>query len=391
MRAAGAELRALRKREYPPFVYQRDERAGLDGYLPIFALHSVTPTDLEAKLSFLRRNEYATISLDTAVAWMNGEETLPDRAVALTIDDGRRSTWTVAGPLLSRYGMVATAFVIPGYVEEGPPRPTLEDEWSGELEAGALETGETEDRGTVLRWSEVEALHRAGVVAVESHTMLHKQVAVSARLVDFVNPSHIDGIRYEVPLTPAARTGWSATDLATRLGLPIFESAPLLSVREACLVTPEVGDLCVSHAEREGSPEFFERPTWRRELTGLVREATKDTAVRTVETAAHQQWELEAAKRELEVRLPEKTVTHLCLPKGAGQASVAALAAGTGHHTVVWGLLPASETNRRECDPFRLGRLKHDFIYRLPGEGRRSLTRILGEKLRRRVRDETGY
>lgn len=52
------------------------------------------------------------VSLDTLLADLDGKAELPDTAVAVTFDDGFASTFEYAMPVLARYGIPATMFIV---------------------------------------------------------------------------------------------------------------------------------------------------------------------------------------------------------------------------------------------------------------------------------------
>jgi len=68
----------------------------------------------EEQLAFLRDNGYRVLALRDLAARLLQGEPLPDRSVVITIDDGYRSVYEVAWPLLRKYGFPFTVFV---YVE----------------------------------------------------------------------------------------------------------------------------------------------------------------------------------------------------------------------------------------------------------------------------------
>ena len=89
--------------------------------------------------------------------------TLPKRAVAITFDDGYRSTLT-AKPVLDSFDYPATVFVVTDYVDDGSLLhwPGI-DEWH--------RTGHAEELRS-LRWDELESLASAGW-EIGSHTRSH--------------------------------------------------------------------------------------------------------------------------------------------------------------------------------------------------------------------------
>jgi peptidoglycan/xylan/chitin deacetylase (PgdA/CDA1 family) len=83
---------------------------------------TVSPTDFEAMLIYLRDNGYHTIT--TKDLWWSLDQTapLPAKPVMLTFDDGYTDAYGVVMPLLKAYGMTGTFFVTvnlvdrPGYI-----------------------------------------------------------------------------------------------------------------------------------------------------------------------------------------------------------------------------------------------------------------------------------
>lgn len=71
--------------------------------------------DFERHVAFLAR-EYHPIHLTELVAGLRGRVPLPDRAVALTFDDGYRNNLYLAAPILRHYRVPATLFVSTGLV-----------------------------------------------------------------------------------------------------------------------------------------------------------------------------------------------------------------------------------------------------------------------------------
>lgn len=105
---------------------------------------TVSPTDFEAMLKYLRDNGYHTITAKDL--WWSIDQTagLPSKPVMLTFDDGYADTYSVVMPLLRAYGMTGTFFVTVNLV----------------------------DRAGYISRDQVRALADAGM-DVESHAMDH--------------------------------------------------------------------------------------------------------------------------------------------------------------------------------------------------------------------------
>ncbi|MEJ0084615.1 MAG: polysaccharide deacetylase family protein [Pseudomonadota bacterium] len=83
-------------------------------------LISATRDEFDGQMRALR--EFANpVSLDTIADAVTHHRTLPERAVAVTFDDGFRDTFEVAFPVLERHGIPATVFVSTDLVESGEP------------------------------------------------------------------------------------------------------------------------------------------------------------------------------------------------------------------------------------------------------------------------------
>lgn len=335
------ELADLLQGRMPRFITHAHADPNEGGYVPIFTFHSLEPRDFKAKLEHLRRNHYRTVTLDQVVSHLTGGTPLPERAVALTIDDARLTTWTVGLPLLRRYGMTATAFVIPGYTPEGEPRPTLDD-----VDAGQLQHDEIADRQSNCNWAELAAMQASGHVQIESHTMLHRRVMTSAAATQRV-PSDYDNHRYLVPAPLDAVTPWDRVPV----GAPLGPARPLLAVDTAF------------------------------DPGGSTPRDTADT----------QRWELVESRRLIEARLPGKVVRHFCYPESAGTPRTLAMLHDAGYVSACWGRHDARLANHADTDPLRLGRLKHDHILALPGDGRTPLLHTLATKSLRRLTGRTGF
>lgn len=65
----------------------------------------------EEQMAFLKRNGYRVITLDDLFEFLDGKRPIPRRSVVITFDDGWRSMYDIAYPILKRYGYPATLFV----------------------------------------------------------------------------------------------------------------------------------------------------------------------------------------------------------------------------------------------------------------------------------------
>jgi peptidoglycan/xylan/chitin deacetylase (PgdA/CDA1 family) len=117
-------LRRLHDRGRSPVVILAYHRIADPARSPVYPLDlglvSATPAEFDAQMRALR--EFANpVSLDCIADAVTHGRTLPQRAVAVTFDDGFNDTFEAAFPILERHGIPATVFVSTDLVESNEP------------------------------------------------------------------------------------------------------------------------------------------------------------------------------------------------------------------------------------------------------------------------------
>ncbi len=111
-----------------PLVIQN--RAGITdkGYqtVPILCYHRFAPSCdsplcmpseiFEQQVRYLKENGYRVIGPEALVEFLDYRKPIPKNAVIISVDDGYRSTYDVAYPILKKYGFTATLFIYIDYV-----------------------------------------------------------------------------------------------------------------------------------------------------------------------------------------------------------------------------------------------------------------------------------
>ncbi|MCG7999349.1 MAG: polysaccharide deacetylase family protein [Candidatus Thiodiazotropha lotti] len=132
-----------------------------EGYqtVPILCYHrfgnkggrlEISAEQFERQLAYLKQHDYRVIHLDELYGFLKGERALPKRSVVLTIDDGHRSIYTIAYPLLKKFNFPATVFVYSDYMNNGG-----------------------------LKTSELKAMNASGLISLQPHSKTHSNLALN--------------------------------------------------------------------------------------------------------------------------------------------------------------------------------------------------------------------
>ncbi|MFZ9653086.1 MAG: poly-beta-1,6-N-acetyl-D-glucosamine N-deacetylase PgaB [Steroidobacteraceae bacterium] len=117
--------------------------------------YAVTPTMFVRQIDWLRNNGFHFVSVDDVLADRAGLKRLPDKAVLLTFDDGYRSVYDHAWPILKMFKIPAVVAVV-GKWEES---------------VGTVDfDGHTHPRDYFMTWDHLREMTSSGLVEVASHS-----------------------------------------------------------------------------------------------------------------------------------------------------------------------------------------------------------------------------
>ncbi len=126
---------------------------------PILMYHSVSPqaapenllavkdTTFEKQMRFLREHRYNIVTLRELADIIRQKCKIPPRTIAVTFDDGYRDNYTCVFPIIKKYRIPITLFVITN--EIGRPQ------------------------GDRVTWDEIKEMRASGLVDIGSHTLNH--------------------------------------------------------------------------------------------------------------------------------------------------------------------------------------------------------------------------
>ena len=355
-----AELNNFISGAYPPFVFGSQSSPKM---IPVFSFHDLDPVAFEAQCRYLAENNYKTVAIGEVVArdGLSGGE----KIVCLTFDDGHASLWRVGYPFLKKYGLTGVAFVVAGEIQEAGEVRSLIGKRSGD---------------PLITWPEARAM--GDVVDIQSHSWFHQIMFVDDQLAEFYTPvmGH-EMYLVDRPLIKIGSEDRSARDYP--LGTPLYHCDSRLGSKKRHFAPISVRDACVSHVMANGGNAFFDRKGWRVELTSL-----HDTAMGEASFTVESQEDriaaigtaLSRSKKLIEEKL-DQPVEHFCFPFAIGsEAATSQLA--QHYKSAWWGATLPEYVDSGEM--YHGVRLKDDFLYRLPGKGRWSLSKVINEKQKRR-------
>ena len=118
--------------------------------------YAVTPAAFQAQMAWLVEHGYHVVDVDQVLAARRGGRPLPSQPVLLSFDDGYRSVYTEAFPVLRRYRAPAVVAVVGRWLEPSSGRVPFGDD--------------TIERERLLSWDQLRQMQASGLVEVASHT-----------------------------------------------------------------------------------------------------------------------------------------------------------------------------------------------------------------------------
>jgi peptidoglycan/xylan/chitin deacetylase (PgdA/CDA1 family) len=160
----------------------------------------ITPAAFEAQMKELKDRGITVISMQDLLAWKRGEKNIPPRCAVVSFDDGWKSQYEVAWPIMKKYGYPFTMFI---YTEG--------------VRGGSLGGGEA------ITWEQLADMRDNGV-DIEAHSATHQDLR-EGHTIMIANPG---GKRSRTKLTGPQYEQWVQNEvvgckqlLEQRLGIKV--------------------------------------------------------------------------------------------------------------------------------------------------------------------------
>jgi peptidoglycan/xylan/chitin deacetylase (PgdA/CDA1 family) len=108
----------------PPLEINKSAQVAILGYHDFTTGRSTNPMVIPVmkfreQMQALRDAKLPVISMEDFLAWRRGEKNLPPQSIMITIDDGWKSVYQLAFPVLKEYGYPFTIFLYKNFVNGG--------------------------------------------------------------------------------------------------------------------------------------------------------------------------------------------------------------------------------------------------------------------------------
>jgi peptidoglycan/xylan/chitin deacetylase (PgdA/CDA1 family) len=113
----------------------------------------VTAAQFEEQILYLKRNGFTVVSLADFHAFTLGKKQLPRKSVVITIDDGYRSIYSIAYPIIQKHRIPVTAYIYPDFLGSG----------------------------AALNWAMIREMQSGGLIDFQSHSKSHTKLSAQGR------------------------------------------------------------------------------------------------------------------------------------------------------------------------------------------------------------------
>lgn len=200
-------------------------RAALAGEAAILCYHRFGPavadgmttrtSVFEAQLARLRADGWQVVPLEAVIEGLAGRVPLPEKAVAITIDDGHATVYSDVLPIVRRDRLPVTLFIYPSAIGNA---------------------------SYAMTWDQLRELKDTGLVSIQSHTYWHPNFKTERKRLDDAAYARLVKLQLEKPRAVLKqRLGADADVLAWPFGIhdPGLEAAAATAGYRASLALGE--------------------------------------------------------------------------------------------------------------------------------------------------------
>lgn len=147
----------------------------------------------EQQIARLKVEGYQFVALDTVIEGLRGRKPLPEKAVAITIDDGHTTVYSDLLPIVQREHLPVTLFIYPSAISNA---------------------------SYAMTWEQLQVLKDTGYFTIEAHTYWHPNFRTEKKRLDAEAYAKFVKVQLEKPRQVLARRlGVQADVLAWPFGI----------------------------------------------------------------------------------------------------------------------------------------------------------------------------
>lgn len=160
--------------------------------IPVFMYHhvcpkkddtvTVTPEVFEKQMMYIRKRGIRTLSLDELLDFMTCRKSVEEKACVITFDDGYLDNFLYAFPVLKRYRIKASIFIVTSWVDGSTEhRANRKDRIDMYLETMPTHRQCVEfikkglHHRAIMDWDMIQDMKDTGLVDFYSHTLSHRR------------------------------------------------------------------------------------------------------------------------------------------------------------------------------------------------------------------------
>ncbi len=146
--------------------------------IPVLMYHHVLPKDsfitssienFEKQMKYLSDNNYKTLTSDEFYRFKKGDFKAPKKSVFITFDDGWRDNIVYAYPILKKYNLKATIFLVTEWINKASEK---KEEFISSKHNFCKKIVQTNPAKVVMNWDEIEKCK--DIFDYHSHTATHR-------------------------------------------------------------------------------------------------------------------------------------------------------------------------------------------------------------------------
>lgn len=147
--------------------------------VPVLMYHHILSHDsfisssvknFEDQMRYLYENGWKTLTSDEFYQFKQGKLKVPKKSVLITFDDGWRDNFVYAYPILKKYNLKATLFIVTEWIEKASH--SQECEYVEKKHSECKNLVSTNPRSVVCNWDELKLMK--DVFDIHSHTHTHR-------------------------------------------------------------------------------------------------------------------------------------------------------------------------------------------------------------------------